>query len=1041
MWSSEQEEYKFKETGTGVQNFVKKFIESEDFFNLNEGSLKTKREKRKNEFIHEKNTKERRQADFVIFIDSEIEIPVEVECFTHIEKGEEQLSNYQKDLEKKYGILTDGFNWWFYNNHIIEQKFTIDDIFNKKQMFLDFWREYIKPLHYYTTFFSGQLKEKVLVVDSNRSKFFEDTTFLIKNIRNKFQVEGYFSSFPPKEREKEATQIAYAYLIQFILYKTLVDNGFDDFDEEYQTNIKLITKYVSALKFKDIFGIIEGISEKISKNIYRPFRNEQEVLSQKIKDIYHKPENTLSDISPWLDILVYIKKYSFRNVQNDIFGFIYENYLKELFSEEERGQYYTDPAIVNFMIERIGYSSKDIKEKIEHNKEDKLSIIDPSCGSGTFLYTATDNIVNALSNNISHSKKIQELVSNNVFGLDIEEFPLYLAEMSILMRLLPFIINDKYNNPFEKKIKLFKTRDSISEFLGNIKNNRNPQMSLLAFQEPKDTSFMRDKTDIQELKDSLTPHSSIPRLRFDYVIGNPPYVSYNKCSKLGLESFKLIKEGKLKLNDVYGVNLHSVPDNPKRYRPNPNLYTFFIALGIALLKKNGKISYIIPQTVLVNSDFDVIRYYLAKFTKIEQIITFKGKMFVSRGLNQKRAIPTSSLIFVIENSSPVEKHEVEIINYDKEDDSVDETLKNIRNGKYKLKSVLQKDLLENISNWNFIKQSPISIEFMKGYKNNTDDMSCYYTHTKAQPRFGSRFFFDGGYSIDEKLMLIQPEDKTAKYYVFPKLDSNFWSIKDVNGYWQDIRSGTSKNTIQLRQASQGYNLLDSKYKVVWSYNNTDRFFLTDMPVIWARNKLLAIGSDNKNEMQYLFSLLNSKVTNYILKKYVKIEQEDTRTILVSLQTIEDLIRVPRITKGNKQVKEEIIRSVQSLIDAEERKLSDLVDLSGIMLQKFDDVRIEKDTLVLTKDNENIMRKIKTNLENIRNAIVALKPESEKLSLTNIKNLKVIDYTTQIELKDYIDDLVFSLYLNINLTKLGLKHAKEIKELCGKNKFYKLVNDI
>lgn len=39
--------------------------------------------------------------------------------------------------------------------------------------------------------------------------------------------------------------------------------------------------------------------------------------------------------------------------------------------------------------------------------------------------------------------------------------------------------------------------------------------------------------------------------------------------------------------------------------------------------------------------------------------------------------------------------------------------------------------------------------------------------------------------------------------------------------------------IDLRQGNQGYSFLDGKYKIVWSYNATDRFFYTDKPVIWA----------------------------------------------------------------------------------------------------------------------------------------------------------------------------------------------------------------
>ena len=145
------------------------------------------------------------------------------------------------------------------------------------------------------------------------------------------------------------------------------------------------------------------------------------------------------------------------------------------------------------------------------------------------------------------------------------------------------------------------------------------------------------------------------RERFDYVIGNPPYIGYLECCKQKIEFIQKIKDKKdtsITLGNVYGVNLHSIPNNGKKYRPNPNLYAFFIALGLALLKDDGKMAYIIPQTILTAGDLDVLRYHLAHRTTIEKIITFEGNMFIGRGLKQNRPVPTSSLIFVFAKKQP-----------------------------------------------------------------------------------------------------------------------------------------------------------------------------------------------------------------------------------------------------------------------------------------------------------------------------------------------------------------------------------------------------
>lgn len=1064
LWNEEKTHYRKKEVGTGVQSFVKKTFESNDVFNLKEGKLSTKLKDRKNEFIHEKKARQQRKADFYLFINPEIAIPVEVECYGNIQVGEDQLFNYQKDFEKQYGILTDGFTWRFYNNNLF-RTFTLDDILDDTALFLTFWKEYIKPEGYYLAFFEkvGQLalvEETILPVEDNRQAFFEDITKLIRSFKNKLQIEGYLKETEDKTKEQRAIELTYAYIIQFILYKTLVDNEFDEFPKEFEDFVDKIHKYLKGGRYKDILGITDSISAKISKNIYRPFHKEQEFIHDKIQDLFHSAENKLSDVSPWLDIFIFIKKYNFANVRNEIFGFIYENYLKELYEEGQKGQYFTDPAVVNFMLEQTNFTPKNIKKRHEQNK-DSISLIDPACGSGTFLYAATDIVVQAFKNGYTEeaSKKIEEAVTNSIFGLDIEEFPLYLAEMSILMRLLPLIIHQKYNNPIDKKIKVFKTKDSVAEFmdtaLRNTQHDVNVELEKTAespgqlpmFTDKLDLgykSYVRDEDDLEEMKKSLESKPKVPRRRFDFVIGNPPYISYNQCAKQGVFVFKLMKEDKVKLNNIYGVNLHSVPDNHKKYRPNPNLYAFFIALGLALLKDDGKLCYIIPQTVLVNTDLDVVRYHLAKFTTIEKLITFSGKLFFGRGLKQSRPVATSSLIFVVSRRSPEDSHKVEIVNYSnpKQEENIEKMFDEINSGRNtQRKEILQKELLQSLPNWNFIKLDKSSLNFYKKYRENTSSLNIYYSHVLAERRFKAHFVFDGGYSIDERKLLAKPQSDILNYKS-PKLDNNYWTIKENNGYWPNIRDKSKPMFIKLRQGNQGYQFLDAKHKIIWSYNNTDRFFYTDKAIIWARNKILGIASENQEEIYYLFGLLNSPITRFLLDKFVKVAQEDRRTILVSLQTIKEQIRVPKITKDNKYIKDKIVKLVSELIALEKITLADLVDFSTVMTQKFDTASVKNNHLVLNRGGKKTKLAIKKKEELVRKIIkgeaedLKLDFESKEINLSELKTTPAVDFEKQETIKNNIDYLVFALYFNVNIPKNKIDKPEEIRKLCQKDKFYK-----
>src|SRR3989344_2545614 len=289
-WQKEAKSYAKQEVGSGVQKFVKDVFKSADLFNLAEGLASTKQEHRKNEFVEESTTKAARKADVVIYINANIIIPVEVERYTNIKAGLEQLHQYQLDLEKKYGILTDGFTWQFYNNDYLLKEFSIDEILAKPDLFNEFWLEYVKPEFYYLSFFEEIGQQKLfpedLSVEARRQNFFKDITTLIRSFKNKLDIEGYFKSLEKKEKEKRAVEITYAYIIQFILYKTLVDNEFGDFKKKFIEKNEAIYKCLKQKQYGKILGIIDEISSNISKNIYRPFAKEQEFISKTVLDLF-----------------------------------------------------------------------------------------------------------------------------------------------------------------------------------------------------------------------------------------------------------------------------------------------------------------------------------------------------------------------------------------------------------------------------------------------------------------------------------------------------------------------------------------------------------------------------------------------------------------------------------------------------------------------------------------------------------------------------------------------------------------------------------
>lgn len=176
-WNKEKSSFLKKEVGDGVQKFVKDCLKSHELFSLKDGLNSTSLEKRKNEYTEESKTKAARKADIIIYVNPEIIIPIEVERYKNIDAGLGQLLQYQLDIDKKYGILTDGYRWRFFNNAYLLKEFNLDEIFSDPNLFLDFWKEYTKPEFYYLSFFEerGQLKilPSDLSVEKKKAGFFQ----------------------------------------------------------------------------------------------------------------------------------------------------------------------------------------------------------------------------------------------------------------------------------------------------------------------------------------------------------------------------------------------------------------------------------------------------------------------------------------------------------------------------------------------------------------------------------------------------------------------------------------------------------------------------------------------------------------------------------------------------------------------------------------------------------------------------------------------------------------------------------------------------
>lgn len=104
---------------------------------------------------------------------------------------------------------------------------------------------------------------------------------------------------------------------------------------------------------------------------------------------------------------------------------------------------------------------------------------------------------------------------------------------------------------------------------------------------------------------------------FDICIGNPPY-----GAKLSKEDKALFK---VKYNDVH--------------MRTPDTYNYFISLGLRLIKAEATLSYIVPNTLLFQNEYEKTRTLLTERNTLSKVINIGEKVF------EKAEVPTC--IFIV----------------------------------------------------------------------------------------------------------------------------------------------------------------------------------------------------------------------------------------------------------------------------------------------------------------------------------------------------------------------------------------------------------
>jgi type I restriction-modification system DNA methylase subunit len=330
--------------------------------------------------------------------------------------------------------------------------------------------------------------------------------------------------------------------------------------------------------------------------------------------------------------------YQFSVISADILGQVYEQFLGKVIrlTESHRaivdpkperkikkasGVYYTPTYIVNHIVEKtIG---KVIGEKTPKQIE-KIKILDPACGSGSFLIDAYQFLLDwhlqfYLANDRSKWARgsrpaivetgkgwkltIEErkrILLNNIFGVDIDSQAVEVTKLSLLLKVL----EGETQQTIEPLFRMFHER-ALPDLGDNIKCGNSligpdfyaqQQMPLLDEEQRYRINVFDWKKEFSEI---------FKAGGFDIVIGNPPWISV------------IGKHG----NDIFlrsEIDYLTAQYQGDTYRPN--IYEYFVKRAISLVKKGGYQSFIVPDRLGFNEQFTEFRRQLLATTKIVSLL-------------------------------------------------------------------------------------------------------------------------------------------------------------------------------------------------------------------------------------------------------------------------------------------------------------------------------------------------------------------------------------------------------------------------------------
>ncbi len=306
-------------------------------------------------------------------------------------------------------------------------------------------------------------------------------------------------------------------------------------------------------------------------------------------------------------------EYNFAAISGDVLGNIYEEYLSYILKlkenqkktkleggrahKKEQGIYYTPTYIVDYIVKN------SVGEYIRNKSIDEIldtKILDPACGSGSFLIRAFSEVCKTVEAKMKKGEKASKSVAlktydkrlalpqkttillSCIYGVDLDKKAVEIAQLNLFLKLL---------------------EGETAETISKLKNTKKI-LPMLNNNVLVGNSLIEDKELAGEEKafNWSERFPEIMKREFDIVIGNPPYVRIQTLNKKEVDFFNTKYKGAGK--------------------GNYDIYVLFIEQALNLLEEGGCIGFIVPNKFFTAIYGEPLRKLISEGKYLHEIVHF-----------------------------------------------------------------------------------------------------------------------------------------------------------------------------------------------------------------------------------------------------------------------------------------------------------------------------------------------------------------------------------------------------------------------------------